>query len=153
VSVSSALRSQGAEITLSGMRILLGILFLTVWGSNLHKGLYEPDAYAGLIRGYVSHGNAPGVWKDVMRFVADHASVFAPLQLVTELVLGCLLLLGLGLRFVGIGAWAWLLGLWISELGVPGEWAWALVFPAIIALAAAVVPEAQSWSLDAKRRR
>lgn len=151
--MSSALRSQGAEITLSGMRILLGILFLTVWASNLHKGLYEPDAYAGLIRGYVSHGHAPGFWKDVMRFVADHASVFAPLQLGTELVLGVLLLLGLGLRLVGIGAWAWLLGLWISELGVPGEWAWALVFPAIIALAASTVPEAQRWSLDARRRR
>ena len=42
------------------------------------------------------------------------------------------------------------LGLWISELGVPGEWAWSLVFPAVVALAVAVVPEARRWSLDAR---
>ena len=39
--------------------MLLGVLFLTVWGSNLHKGLYEPDSYAGLIRGYAADGDAP----------------------------------------------------------------------------------------------
>lgn len=151
MSVRSALRSQGAEIALSGMRILLGVLFLSVWGSNLHKGLYDPDAYAGLIRGYVANGNAPGVWKDVMRFVADHASVFARLQFVSELTLGSLLLVGLWLRFVGVGASGMLFGLWLSELGVPGEWAWSLVFPAVVALAVAVVPEARLWSVDARR--
>ena len=152
MSVTSVPRSRGAEITLSGMRILLGVLFLTVWGSNLHKGLYGPDAYAGLIRGYAADGNAPGFWKEIMRFVADHASVFARLQLVGEFTLGALLAVGLWLRIAGVAAWAYLLGLWVSELGVPGEWAWSLVFPAVVALAVAVVPEARRWSLDARLR-
>ena len=149
MSVTEALRSRGAEITLSGMRLLLGVLFLTVWASNLHKGLYGPDAYARLIRGYAADGDAPGLWKEMMRFVADHASVFARLQLVGEVALGVLLVIGLWLRVVGVLAWAFLLGLWISELGAPGEWAWSLVFPAVVALAVAVVPEARRWSLDA----
>ena len=67
-----------------------------------------------------------------------------------RVVLGALLVLGLWLRFAGIAAWAFLLGLWISELGVPGEGAWSLVFPAVVALAVAVVPEARRWSLDAR---
>lgn len=150
--MTQAPRSRGAEITLSGMRILLGVLFLTVWASNLHKGLFDPGAYAGLIRGYAATGDAPGLWKEVMRFVADHASVFARLQLVGELALGVLLVIGLWLRVVGVAAWAFLLGLWVSELGVPGEWTWSLVFPAVVALAVAVVPDARRWSLDGRRR-
>jgi len=146
-------RSRGAEITLSGMRILLGVLFLTVWGSNLHKGLYGPDAYAGVIRGYVAGGEAPELWKEMMGFIADHASVFARLQLVGELALGVLLVVGLWVRIVGVLAWAFLLGLWISEIGAPGEWAWSLVFPAVVALAVAFVPEAWRFTLDARRHR
>lgn len=149
----TVLRSRGAEISLSGMRILLGVLFLTVWASNLHKGLYSPGAYAGLIRGYVDDGIAPGVWKSGMRLVADHASVFARLQLMTELAVGTLLVLGLWLRIVGLVAGVLLLSLWVSELGVQGEWAWSLVFPAVIAFVVAVVPEARLWSLDAARDR
>lgn len=151
--MTGASRSRGAEITLSGMRILLGVLFLTVWGSNLHKGLYGPDSYAGVIRDYADGGEAPGLWKELMNFIADHASVFARLQFVGELALGVLLLIGLWLRVVGVLAWAFLLGLWISEIGAPGEWAWSLVFPAVVALAVAFVPEARRWSLDARRRR
>ena len=146
-------RSRGVEITLSGMRILLGVLFLTVWGSNLHKGLYGPEAYAGLIRGYADGGEAPGLWKEMMRFIADHAGGFARLQFVGELALGVLLVIGLWLRVVGVLAWAFLLGLWISEIGAPGEWAWSLVFPAVVALAVAFIPEARRWSLDARRQR
>ena len=146
-------RSRGAEITLSGMRILLGVLFLTVWGSNLHKGLYGPDSYAGLIRGYAEGGEAPALWKEMMNFIADHASVFARLQFVGELALGVLLVIGLWLRVVGVLAWAFLLGLWISEIGAPGEWAWSLVFPAVVALAVAFVPEARRFTLDARLHR
>ena len=145
-------RSRGAGITLSGMRILLGVLFLTVWASNLHKGLYGPGPYAGLIRGYAADGDAPGLWKEMMGFIADHASVFARLQFVGELALGVLLVIGLWLRVVGVLAWAYLLGLWISEIGAPGEWAWSLVFPAVVALTVAFVPEARRWSVDARRR-
>lgn len=153
MSVTLAPRSRGAEVALSGMRILLGVLFLTVWASNLHKGLYTPNGYAGLIRGYVGDGDAPGLWKDVMRFVADHAAIFARVQLITEVTLGALLVAGLWILPAGIGAWALLFGLWVSELGVPGEWAWSLVFPAVVALVVALVPESRRWSLDERRRR
>lgn len=145
-------RSRGAEISLSGMRILLGLLFLTVWASNLHKGLYGPGPYAGLIRGYADGGDAPRLWKEMMGFIADHAAVFARLQFAGELALGVLLVIGRWLRVVGVLAWAFLLGLWISEIGAPGEWAWSLVFPAVVALTVAFVPEARRWSVDARRR-
>ena len=133
---------------MAGLRIMLGMLFLTVWGSNVDKGLYGADQYAALIRSYVDDGDAPGVWKDVMGAIADGAAVFSKLQLVTELALGVLLTLGLFTRVAAVVAWAFLTSLWISEIGVPNEWTWSLVFPALAAFAVAWLPEARAYSLD-----
>jgi hypothetical protein len=135
---------------MAGLRVTLGALFLTVWGSNLDKGLYGADEYAALIRTYAEDGNAPGIWKDVMGVVADGASVFSKLQLVVELALGVLLTLGLLTRVAAVVAWAFLTALWISELGVPNEWAWSLVFPALAAFAVGWLPEARAYSLDGR---
>ena len=151
--MNEALRSRGAEVAIAGLRILLGILFLTVWASNLHKGLYGPDGYEALIRRYVAQGSAPGLWKDAMRFAAGHAGVFARAQLVGELALGLLLLGGALIRPAGLAAWLFLASLWISELGVPSEWAWSLVFPAVIAFLVALLPESRFLSLDTRWRR
>ncbi len=129
-------------------RVLLGVLFLTVWASNLHKGLYGGDDYAALIRSYVDEGNSPEPWKWLMRGVADAASVTSKAQLVAELVLGVCLLLGIGTRLAGVGAGLFLTALWISELGVPGEWAWSLVFPAVLAFAVALDPASRRLSVD-----
>jgi uncharacterized membrane protein YphA (DoxX/SURF4 family) len=148
MSVDAAPRSRRTEIVMAGLRITLGMLFLTVWGSNLDKGLYGADQYATLIRSYVDEGDAPGVWKDLMGAIADGAAVFSKLQLVTELALGVLLTLGLFTRIAAVVAWAFLTSLWISELGVPNEWTWSLVFPALAAFAVAWLPEARAYSLD-----
>jgi uncharacterized membrane protein YphA (DoxX/SURF4 family) len=140
--------SRRVALVLVAFRVMLGVLFLSVWGSNLDKGLYGADAYAGLIEGYVDEGDAPGVWKDFMSFVADSASVAAKLQLVTELVLGVLLTLGLATRLAGTAAGLFLSALWISELGVPNEWAWSLVFPAMAAFAVALLSAGRVYGLD-----
>jgi uncharacterized membrane protein YphA (DoxX/SURF4 family) len=148
MSVETASRSRRTEIVMAGLRVMLGVLFLTVWGSNVNKGLYGPDQYAALIRLYAEEGQAPGLWKDLMRVIADGASVFSKLQLVTELALGVLLTLGLFTRVAAIVAWAFLTSLWISEVGVPNEWTWSLVFPALAACAVAWLPESRAYSLD-----
>lgn len=131
-----------------GLRIALGVLFLTVWGSNVNKGLSDADHYAALIRSYAEEGEAPGVWKDLMGVIADGAAVFSKLQLVTEVTLGLLLTLGLFTRISAAVAWAFLTSLWISELGVPNEWTWSLVFPALAAFAVVWLPESRAYSLD-----
>lgn len=148
MSVGAAPRSRRTEIVLVGLRLTLGVLFLTVWGSNVNKGLYGADQYAALIRSYAEDGAAPSVWKDLMGAIAAGAAVFSKLQLVTELVLGVLLTLGLFTRIAAVVAWAFLTSLWISELGVPNEWTWSLVFPALAAFAVAWLPEARAYSLD-----
>jgi len=148
MSVGAVPRSRRTGIVLAGLRVTLGLLFLTVWGANVDKGLYGADQYAALIRSYTDEGDAPGVWKALMRVVADGASVFSKAQLVTELALGVLLTVGLFTRIAATVAWVYLTSLWISELGVPNEWIWSLVFPALAAFAVAWLPEARAYSLD-----
>ena len=147
MSVKIASRS-GGEIAIAGLRIMLGLLFLSVWGSNLNKGLFDRGPYAALIHSYVDTGKAPGLWKDVMGFVADHAALTSKLQLVTELALGILLVLGLATRPVAAGAGVYLSSLWLSEIGVPHEWIWSLVFPALVAFYLAVVSAGRVLGLD-----
>jgi hypothetical protein len=135
-------------LVLLAFRVALGILFLSVWASNLDKGLYDPAPYANLIDFYVAEGEAPGFWKEVMEFVADQAVVASKLQLVTELTLGLLLTLGLATRPVGVVAGLFLTALWISEINVPNEWIWSLVFPALAAFAVALLSAGRAYGLD-----
>jgi uncharacterized membrane protein YphA (DoxX/SURF4 family) len=145
---ASSRREPGVVLVLVVFRLALGALFLSVWGSNLDKGLYDPVPYANLIGVYVDEGDAPGFWKELMRFVADNAGVASKVQLVTELALGVLLLLGLATRPAGIVAGLFLTALWISEIGAPDEWIWSLVFPALAAFAVALLPAGRSYGLD-----
>jgi len=135
-------------LVLLAFRVALGILFLSVWASNLDKGLYDPAPYANLIDFYVAEGEAPGFWKEVMEFVADQAVVASKLQLVTELTLGLLLTLGLATRPAGALAGLFLTALWISEINVPNEWIWSLVFPALAAFAVALLSAGRAYGID-----
>lgn len=150
MNVHDTMRPRRTEIVMAGLRLTLGVLFLTVWASNLDKGLYGADQYAALIRTYIDEGDSPGLWKDLMAVVGDGASVFSKMQLVTELALGVLLTIGLATRIAAVVAGLFLTSLWISELGVPNEWTWSLVFPALAAFAVAWLPEAKAYGLEAK---
>lgn len=142
------IKTRELSLVLLAFRLALGILFLSVWASNLDKGLYDPVPYSNLIDFYVAEGDAPGFWKEVMGFVADQAVVASKLQLVTELALGLLLTLGLATRPAGFVACLFLTALWISEINVPDEWVWSLVFPALAAFAVALLSAGRAYGLD-----
>src|SRR5271170_2584531 len=88
----------GARIGLSLVRFTIGAMFVWVFFENLGKGLYTASGYAGLINYYIQHDHAPAIWKAVMGLAASHASMAAPMQALTEILLGVLLLLGLCTR-------------------------------------------------------
>lgn len=141
-------RSGGAELVAFALRITLAVLFLSVFASNIHKGLYSPHGYAGLIRSYADRGNAPGFWKDLMRFIADHAAIFSKLQAATELGFGLALLFGIATRIVGVAAGFYLASLWLSEIGYPTEWIWSLIFPTLMAFCVALLSAGRVYGLD-----
>src|ERR1051325_1705343 len=115
VSVDAGRHDAGCGLAI--VRIAIGAMFVWVFFENLGKGLYTPPGYAGLINYYITKGHAPGAWKAVMQLAASHASMAAPLQAVTEISLGILLLIGLFTRPVALIAFAYLASLWVSEWG------------------------------------
>jgi uncharacterized membrane protein YphA (DoxX/SURF4 family) len=142
-----------ARISLVILRLTIGAMFVWVFFENLGKGLYRPEGYAGLIHNYIENGQAPAVWKSLMALAASHASMAAPLQGLTEISLGVLLVIGLFTRAVALVAFAFLVSLWVSEWGT--AWIWELLVPVLSSLALAVGGAGRTWGVDSflARRR
>jgi len=135
-----------ARYGLALLRLTIGAQFVWVFFENLGKGLYKPATYAGLIRYYIEKDTAPAIWKSVMTVMANHASLAAPLQGMTEITVGALLLLGLFTRPVALVAFGFLGSLWVSELGT--SWIWELLVPVLASLALAIGGAGRTWGVD-----
>src|SRR6516164_1329926 len=129
-----AYRLQAAN-GLALVRLTIGAMFVWVFFENLGKGLYTPAGYAGLINYYIQHSASPAVWKAVMGLMASHAAMVAPLQAMTEISLGVLLIIGLLTRPAAFVAFGFLASLWVSEWGT--AWIWELLVPVLASLALA----------------
>jgi len=135
-----------ARYGLALLRLTIGAQFVWVFFENLGKGLYKPATYAGLIRYYIEKDTAPAIWKSVMTVMANHAYLAAPLQGMTEITVGVLLLLGLFTRPVALVAFGFLGSLWVSELGT--SWIWELLVPVLASLALAIGGAGRTWGVD-----
>jgi uncharacterized membrane protein YphA (DoxX/SURF4 family) len=136
-----------AQVALAILRLALGSLFIWVFFENLGKGLYSPSGYSGLINYYIEKGHAPQLLKSVMALMASHASVAGPMQGLTEITFGVLLLIGLLTRPVALAAFFFLSTLWIAEMGT--AWIWELLIPMIVALALMIGAAGRKWGIDA----
>jgi len=131
---------------LATVRLTIGAMLVWVFFENLGKGLYTPSGYAGLINYYIAHDHAPAIWKAVMAAAASHAAMAAPLQAITEIGLGVLLVIGLLTRPVAFVAFLYLASLWVSEWGT--AWIWELLVPVLASLGLAIGSAGRTWGLD-----
>lgn len=129
------------------VRVTIGAMFVWVFFENLGKGLYTPAGYAGLINYYIQRSHSPAIWKAVMAQAASHAAMAAPLQAVTEISFGLLLVIGLLTRPVAFVAFLYLGSLWISEWGT--AWIWELLVPVLASLGLAIGGAGRRWGVDA----
>ena len=128
-------------------RVVLGLMIFSTFFENLHKGAYTAVGYKGVIDYYITKGTAPGIWKAIESVLASNAGVVAPLQAVGEFSMGVLLIVGLATRAVGLAAGAFLLSLWISELGT--SWPWELAMYVVAAFVLAWARAGRAWGVDA----
>ncbi|HLB87959.1 MAG TPA: DoxX family membrane protein [Terriglobales bacterium] len=160
---TNATQAQNATVSFAGqpaaanglalVRVTIGAMFVWVFFENLGKGLYTPAGYEGLINHYIKASHSPVAWKAVMGFMASHAAMAAPMQGLTEISLGILLVVGLLTRPVAFVAFLFLGSLWMSEWGT--SWIWELLVPVIASLGLAVGRAGRAWGIDAllARRR
>lgn len=136
-----------AACGLAVVRVTIGAMLVSVFFENLGKGLYRPAGYAGLIQYYIEKGHAPAVWKWVESLAASHAALAAPLQAMTEISFGVLLVVGLLTRPVAFFTFLYLGSLWMSEWGT--AWTWELLVPVLASLGLAVGSAGRKWGVDA----
>jgi uncharacterized membrane protein YphA (DoxX/SURF4 family) len=129
------------------VRLTIGAMLVWVFFENRGKGLYTAGGYAGLINYYIKASHSPAAWKAVMGFMASHAAMAAPMQALTEISLGILLVIGLLTRPVAFIAFLYLGSLWVSEWGT--SWIWELLVPVMASLALAVGRAGRKWGIDA----
>jgi uncharacterized membrane protein YphA (DoxX/SURF4 family) len=129
------------------VRLTIGAMFVWVFFENLGKGLYRAAGYAGLINYYIKASHCPAVWKSVMSLAASHAAIAAPMQGLTEISLGILLVIGLFTRPAASVAFLFLGSLWISEFGT--SWIWELLVSVLASLGLAIGRAGRAWGVDA----
>jgi uncharacterized membrane protein YphA (DoxX/SURF4 family) len=144
--VTTAHQPQAAS-GLAIVRVTIGAMLVSVFFENLGKGLYTPAGYAGLINYYVKNSHSPAIWKSVMALAASHAAMAAPMQALTEIGLGILLVIGLLTRPAAFVAFLYLGSLWISEWGT--AWIWELLVPVMASLGVAIGSAGRRWGVDA----
>jgi uncharacterized membrane protein YphA (DoxX/SURF4 family) len=144
---TSAVQQQTFACGLAIVRVTIGAMLVWVFFENLGKGLYRPAGYAGLIDYYIQHDHAPAAWKAVMALAASHAAMAAPLQGLTEISLGVLLVIGLLTRPAAFVAFLYLGSLWVSEWGT--SWIWELLVPVLASLGLAIGSAGRKWGVDA----
>ena len=148
--MQSEIRGTGPASAADGLalvRVTIGAMLVSVFFENLGKGLYTPAGYAGLINSYIKTSHSPAAWKAVMGLAASHAAMAAPMQALTEISLGIVLVIGLLTRPVAFVAFLYLASLWVSEWGT--AWIWELLVPVLAALGVAVGSAGRKWGVDA----
>jgi uncharacterized membrane protein YphA (DoxX/SURF4 family) len=129
------------------VRFTIGAMLVWVFFENLGKGLYTSAGYAGLINNYIKTSHSPAAWKAVMALAESHAAMAAPMQALTEISLGILLVIGLLTRPAAFVAFLYLGSLWVSEWGT--AWIWELLVPVLASLGVAVGRAGRTWGVDA----
>lgn len=106
------------------LRIVLGILFITTWQSNLEKDLYTPDGLENFLRGQLNEDSLSWYKSFVEDVIIPAKDVFARFQMISELAMGFALLFGLFTRPVSFGAFFFVLNTYLISIGT-GEWEWS----------------------------
>jgi thiosulfate dehydrogenase [quinone] large subunit len=135
-------------VWISLLRILLGILFLTTWSSNLSKGFYTPDGLVDFFTNVFPQSENPLAWYAafINGVILPIRGFFAPFQLMAEFLIGLFLLLGFLTpltSFVGI---IFIINTFLATFG--HDWPWSYVMMLAILAVVLVTRAGRSIGID-----
>jgi uncharacterized membrane protein YphA (DoxX/SURF4 family) len=111
------------------MRIMLGLVFLTTWASNLSKGFYTPDGLLNFFTDVFPQSENSLTWYAdfINNVILPSRSIFAPFQLAAEFLMGLALLVGFLTPLTSLAAVFFLLNTFLATFG--HDWPWAYFMP------------------------
>jgi uncharacterized membrane protein YphA (DoxX/SURF4 family) len=114
---------------IAGLRILVGLVFLTSWASNLFQGFYTPDGLQTFFTKIYPQAENPLAFYAafINSVILPIRSVFAPFQMVTEGLMAVGLLVGAFTPFFSLAGIFFLLNTFLATLG--HDWPWSYILP------------------------
>lgn len=114
---------------IAALRIVIGLMFITTWLSNVTKNLYTPDGLLDFFTNSFPQSENPLTWYAAFidGVILPIRTVFAPFQLVMEFVLGLALVLGVFTRFFSLVGIFFLMNTFLATFG--HDWPWAYLLP------------------------
>jgi uncharacterized membrane protein YphA (DoxX/SURF4 family) len=124
---SSKTKPQVALSWIALLRIMLGLLFLTTWLSNLFKGFYTPGGLLIFFTDIFPQAENPLVWYAAFidGAILPIRGFFAPFQLITELLLGLFLLVGFLTPWSAAAGAFFIINTFLATFG--HDWPWSYV--------------------------
>ena len=122
-------------VWISLLRILLGILFLTTWSSNLTKGFYTPDGLVDFFTNVFPQSENPLAWYAafINGIILPIRGFFAPFQLVAEFLIGVFLLLGFLTPLTSFAGMIFIINTFLATFGHDWPWSYGMML-AILAV-------------------
>jgi uncharacterized membrane protein YphA (DoxX/SURF4 family) len=111
------------------LRMMVGLVVLTSWYSNLRKGLYTPDGLLDFFNTVYPQTENPLTWYAgfISEGILPIRHIFAPFQLVAELIMGLGLFLGGFTRFFSLAGIFFLMNTFLASFGQ--DWPWSYLMP------------------------
>jgi uncharacterized membrane protein YphA (DoxX/SURF4 family) len=111
------------------LRIMLGLLFLTTWYSNMSKGFYTPDGLVNFFTNVFPQTSNPLSWYAAFidGIILPSRNIFAPFQLVGEFMLGLFLLIGFLTPWTSLAAGFFIINTFLATFGHDWPWSYAMI--------------------------
>jgi NADH:ubiquinone reductase (H+-translocating) len=131
------------------LRIMIGLLFLTTWVNNLIEGLYTPDGLVRLFTEVYPQSENPLAFYAafIENVILPVRAVFAPFQMVSELMLGLALLVGFFTPLFSLAGIFFLLNTFLATF--MQDWYWSHIMPIVILAVVMLTHAGRAWGIDA----
>jgi uncharacterized membrane protein YphA (DoxX/SURF4 family) len=131
------------------LRIMVGLVFLTSWASNLFQGFYTPEGLNRFFSEVYPQSQNPLAFYAafITGVILPIREVFAPFQLFAELLMSLALLVGAFTPFFSLAGIFFLANTFLATLG--HDWPWSYIMPIAILVVVFFTRAGRALGLDA----
>ena len=144
-----ATRETRTELLMACLRVVMGVIFLSVWSFNLSKGYYSPSGWAHFVQHYADTTKVSAYAHLLNSVMIPHANVFAYGQFSIELVVfGLFIVLGVFTPVSALLAALFQLNLLVATSGTT-DWPGTYIIMAALLLAVSLSQAGRTLGVDA----